>query len=53
LSNKNKDHDNVIDINIADIKLSDKYSSCIVKEESGKEILDEITQPDGFDDLPF
>ena len=53
LSNKNDSHDNVIDIKIANVELSDKYDSCLVKKESGKEILDEITQPDGFDNLPF
>lgn len=53
LCNKNDAHDNVIDIKIANVELSDKYDSCLVKKESGKEILDEITQPDGFDNLPF
>jgi len=53
LSPKNDSHDNVIDIKIANVELSDKYDSCLVKKESGKEILDEITQPDGFDNLPF
>ena len=53
LSPKDGSHDNVIDIKIANVELSDKYDSCLVKKESGKEILDEITQPDGFDNLPF
>ena len=53
LTNKNADHDNVMNIELVNIELTDKYSSCLVKEESGKEILDEITQTDGFDDLPF
>ena len=40
-------------IKLEDISLSDEYTNSIVKEPSGQEIIEELTGPDGFDDLPF
>ena len=40
-------------LSVEDIKLKEyllKFSNC---KASGKEIIEELTQPDGFDDLPF
>lgn len=43
----------IFDIKLEAIELKDNYYNSIIKKPSGEDILDEITQPDGFDDLPF
>tara|TARA_R100000231_G_scaffold30863_1_gene27148 strand:+ start:1573 stop:2772 length:1200 start_codon:yes stop_codon:yes gene_type:complete len=48
-----KDKNPVFNVSIEDIKLAPEYENCIIKKQSGKEIIEELTQPDGFDDLPF
>jgi len=48
-----KDKNPVFNVSIEDIKLAPEYKNCIIKKQSGKEIIEELTQPDGFDDLPF
>ena len=48
-----KDKNPVFNVSIEDIKLAPEYENSIIKKQSGKEIIEELTQPDGFDDLPF
>ena len=43
----------IFDIKLEAIELRDTYFNSVIKKPSGEDILDEITQPDGFDDLPF
>ena len=48
-----KGKESVFIINLEDIRLSEAYAQSIIKEPSGEEIIEELTAPDGFDDLPF
>ena len=43
----------IFDIKLEAIELKDTYLNSVIVKPSGEEILEEITKPDGFDDLPF
>lgn len=43
----------VFNVPIESIKLNHGFDSMVKKPVSGEEIIEELTKPDGFDDLPF